>query len=193
MNKKSQPAKIRRIFRESKFFSSKMYLVQKIRSLIETLELRELTDYELESGKPMPRKKHGYLQSRITSLLDYNYRQHLTIFSELEIVMPEKPDAVPDIAIYPKMAIDFLGDDLPMTQMPLTAIEIASPLQSDGELVEKINRYLHAGVKSCWLVLPILKAVYIYSAIGEYQFFNTDMTLSDLVTNIELSLPEIFS
>jgi Uma2 family endonuclease len=79
-----------------------------------------------------------------------------------------------------------------MTEMPLTAIEIISPSQTDTELIKKINRYFNAGVKSCWLVNPAFQAVYVYSEIGKYQFFNSGMTLLDPATGIELPLSEVF-
>lgn len=107
--------------------------------------------------------------------------------------MPEKPNCVPDIAIYPKLKIDFLEDVLGMTDMPLTAIEIVSSSQSDYEIVREINRYFQAGVQSCWLVNPPLQAISVYSEIGQYTFFKADTTLTDPVTGIELPLSEVFA
>jgi Uma2 family endonuclease len=158
---------------------------------METVEI--LSDYELERGKPMPSKNHGYLQANLLMALGTLYRRQYTFLSETSLLMPEKPDCVPDIAIYPKLEIDFLDDELSMTQLPLTAVEIVSPTQSDQDLLQKINRYFNAGVKSCWLVLPGFKAIHVYSGIGEYTFFNAQMTLSDPTTQIELPLSEIFS
>jgi Uma2 family endonuclease len=159
---------------------------------METLETKELLEYEIERNKPMPSKNHGYLQTRLIAELDHSYRKQFTFLSEIEIKMPEKPDCVPDIAIYPKLKIDFLDDELFMTEMPLTAIEIVSPSQTDTELLKKINRYFKAGVKSCWLVMPGFQAISVYSAIGVYRFFTSTETLSDTITHIELPLSEIF-
>lgn len=106
--------------------------------------------------------------------------------------MPERPDAVPDIAIYPTLQTDFLHDVASMTEMPLTVIEIVSPSQSDAEIVAKFEQYFDAGVKSCWLVLPIFQAISVYSAVGKYHFFTEDKTLTDPITGIELSLSEVF-
>lgn len=108
------------------------------------------------------------------------------------MTMPERPDAVPDIAIYPKLDIDFLHDELSMTDMPLTAIEIVSPSQADTEILAKFERYFNAGVKSCWLVMPSFKAISVYTAIGQYEFFKESNTLVDPVTGIEIPLNEVF-
>jgi len=107
--------------------------------------------------------------------------------------MSEKPDAVSDIAIYPKLEIDFFEDKIAMKEMPLTTIEILSPTQSETELVTKAQRYFAAGVKSCWIVLPIFKAIVIYSTPTERKIFTEDTTLTDNATGIELPLAEIFS
>jgi len=107
--------------------------------------------------------------------------------------MPERPDTVPDIAIYPKLEIDFLHDITSMTEMPLTVVEIVSPSQSDAEILAKFERYFRAGVKSCWLVMPSLQAIAVYSAIGKYQFFTGDKPLTDSATGIELIVNEVFA
>jgi len=162
--------------------------------LVESVKAdNELSTYEIERNKPMPSKNHGYLQTRLSSEIDHLYRKQFTIFSEIEISMPERPNCVPDVAIYPKMEINFWDDELVMTEMPLIAIEIISPTQSDTELVKKINRYFEAGVQSCWLVMPSFQAISVYSGIGKYQFFSSEMILKDAISNIELPLIDIFS
>lgn len=133
--------------------------------------IEQLTDYELERGKPMPTLNHAYLQKNLLVSLDYRYRKTHTILSELNLAMPERPDTVPDIAIYPKLEIDFLHDVTAMTEMPLTVIEIVSPSQSDTEIVAKFERYFNAGVRSCWLVMPVFKAISVYSSIQQFKFW----------------------
>ncbi len=162
--------------------------------LVETvLGNQEISEYEIERNKPMPSKNHSIVQKNLLVCTDFRYRKIYTVLSEIDIIMPEKPNTVPDIAIYPKLKIDFFDDEVGMTEMPLTAIEIISPSQTDTELIKKINRYFSAGVKSCWLVNPAFQAIYVYSEIGKYQFFNAGMTLSDPATGIELPLDEIFA
>lgn len=162
-------------------------------SLTGNIQEQELTPYEIERNKPMPSLNHSAIQTNLVTFLNYHYRKQYTILSEIEIIMPEKPDAVPDIAIYPKIKLDFFEDKLAMTEMPLTAIEIGSPSQSDNFIVRKINRYFDAGVKSCWFVMPSFQAISVYSAKGKYQFFSAEMTLVDDVTGIQVPLAEIFS
>lgn len=152
-----------------------------------------LSDYERDRGKPMPTLNHAYVQTNLLVELNTRYRKTHTVLSELNLTMPERPDTVPDIAIYPKLTIDFLHDITSMTDMPLTVVEIISPSQSHDEILAKFERYFNAGVKSCWLVMPSFQAVSVYSAIGKYQFFTEHETLTDAVSGLEIPLNEVFA
>ena len=154
--------------------------------------IEQPSEYELERGKPVPTLNHAYVQKNLLVTLDYRYRKTLTVLSELNVTMPERPDTVPDIAIYPKLQIDFFNDITSMTEMPLTIIEIVSPSQSDAEIIAKFKRYFDAGIKSCWLVMPSFQAISVYSAFGKYRFFSDNETLTDPTTGIEVSLSEVF-
>jgi Uma2 family endonuclease len=46
-----------------------------------------------------------------------------------------------------------------MTDPPLTVVEILSPNQGMEELISKADAYFEAGVKSCWIVQPLLEAI----------------------------------
>lgn len=155
--------------------------------------LDEISEYERERGKPMPTLNHAIVQANLIFVLKTHYREQYSIASELNITMPERPDTVPDVAIYPKLDINYFFDITSMTEMPLTVIEIVSPSQSDAEIVAKFKRYFDAGVQSCWLVMPSFQAVSVYSAFGKYQFFSETDTLTDLVTGIELAVSEVFA
>jgi Uma2 family endonuclease len=156
-------------------------------------ESQELSAYEIERNKPMPSKNHSIVQANLMFELKSLYRKQYTIMSEIDIIMPERPNTVPDVAIYPKLDINFFEDQIGMTEMPITTIEIISPSQSDYDIIKKINRYLNAGVQSCWLVNPMFQAIYVYHQIGKYQFFNSGMRLVDTATGIELTLDEVFA
>ncbi len=160
---------------------------------MELLIENEISQYELERNKPMPSKNHSIVQSNLIFELKTRYKKTFSFLSEIDILMPEKPNCVPDIGIYPKLTFDFLDDEIAMNEMPLTAIEIVSPSQSDNDILKKINRYFNAGVKSCWFVMPGFRAISVYSSIDNYEFFTSNMTLIDPATGIELPLTDIFS
>jgi hypothetical protein len=60
-------------------------------------------------------------------------------------------------------------------------------------MVEKTDVYFQFGAKSCWVVLPSLRAVVVYDQPGHYRFFYEDDTLQDTVTGIELPISAIFA
>jgi len=133
---------------------------------------REMTAYEIERGKPMPSFNHSYVQNNLIIEINISFRKKFTTMPELTLAIPEKPNCVPDISIFPKMIANFLHDKITFSEMPITVIEIVSPTQSIDEILLKFERYFFAGVKSCWLVQPSLKAINVYSQIGKYTYFN---------------------
>lgn len=152
----------------------------------------ELTPYEIERGKPMPSKNHGYVQGKFLFLLNLHGEKDYTFFSELSLDLADW-ESVPDIAIYPKMEIDFVHDEVSMKEPPTSVIEILSPSQSLQELVTKAEKYFTHGVKSCWLVLLSVRNVYVFSSPTEYEIFTHKDVLRDPALSIEIPLAEVFS
>jgi Uma2 family endonuclease len=152
----------------------------------------ELTEYELERNKPMPSFNHAYVQTKLLIALGNHFPDRFTLLSEVNLAMDDNQIAVPDISIYPKMPVDFLHDKTAMSQMPLTVLEIMSPSQSNDDMLKRFERYFNAGIKSCWLVMPSLKAIAVYSKLESYEFYSAEMILKDDILGIELPLIEIF-
>ena len=160
---------------------------------MELLSDKKLSEYEIERNKPLPDFRHSVVQSNLIFELGSRYNKKFSFFSELNISMPTEKDAVPDISIYPKMKIDYSNDIISMEEMPLTTIEISSPPQTEEDLIRNAKRYFSAGIKSCWIVLPIFKVVIVFSEPTKRQVFTEEMTLIDPATGIELPLNDIFS
>lgn len=157
---------------------------------METLE-NVKSAYELERGKPMPTRNHAFLQKRILLLISNNYEGEYYVLPELnQLVSGEK--MVPDLSVY--AGVDGMNeqDELFASELPLTTIEIISPSQSNTELSAKVERYLRAGVKSCWIVLPEYRSIVLSGQLGRYQTFDAHETLRDPATGIELELPLLF-
>jgi len=151
----------------------------------------ELTPYETERGKPMPSRNHASVQTNLIYAFA-PYRSTFRILSEIGLDLSNW-ESVPDIAVYPKMEIDFLHDEVSMKEPPLTVIEILSPTQSLQELVTKAEKYFEHGVKSCWLALLSLRNVYVFSSPTEYEVFTHKDVLKDPVLAVEMPLAEVFS
>jgi hypothetical protein len=66
----------------------------------------EISDYELERGKPVPSKLHGSIQSQLVLNIGVAYPAKFSVFSELSLKLGGW-ESVPDISIFPKMEMDY--------------------------------------------------------------------------------------
>lgn len=151
----------------------------------------EQSAYEQERGKPMPSKVHSSVQANILFAV-YPYRERFRFMSELSLDL-DGWWSVPDLVVYPKMTIDIRQDEVRVTTPPLCTIEIISPMQSLQELIDKARAYFEHGVQSCWLVLPGLRSIYVFSSFDEFRTFTHDDTLLDETLQVSLSLTEVFA
>lgn len=157
--------------------------------LMETLVGAEV-DYELERGKPVPSLNHAIVQTRLLINLSIQYEQY-QILSELPLELPTGR-FTPDLTFCEPRSADFRNDEIRVTEPPLGTIEILSPTQALDDLVEKAMSYFAAGVRSCWIVLPALKNVYVFSDPDTYRIFRHDEVLTDEKLGITLPLEPIF-
>lgn len=56
-------------------------------------------------------------------------------------------------------------------------------------LVDKTNDHFSFGVKSCWLVLPMLQSIYVYSAPHRHEVFAQNDGLHD--PNLDIRIPHV--
>lgn len=139
----------------------------------------------------MPSLNHSAIQLNIGFELKTRYREKFRFVSEVNINIAERV-MVPDLGIFPQMAINMASDSIVVQQTPLTTIEILSPTQALSELIGKVNTYFQAGIKSCWIVLPEVSGIFVYSSPGQYKFFHDGEILTDPATGIELPLAPLF-
>ena len=151
----------------------------------------DISDYELERGKPMPSLKHAIIQGNLIQLLRAGLGLKYLVLPELSLAL-DAQKAVPDVSVFPRLVIDSTVEQIAVTQVPRTAIEILSPTQVLAELLEKAGRYFAAGVLSYWLVVPELRAVAVYSAPNKYKYFYNGDTLVDPATGAELVVSLLF-
>jgi len=151
-----------------------------------------LSAYEIERNKPMPSFNHSIIQINLGIALA-PYKKKYRLASELKFRLPpENWECVPDISILPKTAPNFKKDIIAYPEPPLVAIEILSPTQSLTELTTKAGEYFKHGVKSCWIVLPEFKNIYVYSTPDDYEIFKSTDTLKDKNLDLSFSLKEVF-
>ena len=71
----------------------------------------EISDYELERGKPVPSKNHGIVQANLLMEIGVHYRKSFRLMSEINVGISGRV-LVPDIDIFPKMAADMANDQI---------------------------------------------------------------------------------
>jgi len=164
---------------------------------MEALLEQELSTYERERGKPMPNLTHGSIQANLVFELKSGYRSQYRIVSE--VTLATQPDgSTPDVILYPLMPLGFGDEPAKRIDAPLLCIEIygpayRSPSQSLEQMVDKTAVYFAFGVRSCWIVAPAVKGVFVYDRPGHYQFFHDDETITDISLNIDLALASVFA
>ena len=153
----------------------------------------EISDYELERGKPMPSLKHARIQKRLVRQLEDFLQSQYEVLAEISLSIAENK-VIPDVAVFAAGDLpDSLGPDYTaVAVVPRTAIEILSPTQVISELLDKAARYFAAGVQSYWLVVPELRAVAVYSAPRQYKYFYNGDTLLDPATGAEITVSQLF-
>jgi Uma2 family endonuclease len=151
----------------------------------------ESQDYTLERNKPMPSFNHGTIQANLIFAIMASYRNKFRVVSELSLNLDAWP-SVPDISIFPKTEMDLRNDEISVKSPPLCAIEILSPTQNLSEITSKAFSYFQHGVQSCWIVLPTLANIYVYSSPDEYDIFRATETLVDKKLDISFSLEDVF-
>jgi len=168
-------------------------------------ELSEMKDEESQHDEviaKMPSRNHSFTQARLTSLLSNDER--FTPFIELSLDASQtdltqfglkiKEEIIPDICLYPEsVGFNDEDDEQKMQEMPLVTIEILSPKQAISDILAKFKAYFALGIKSCWLIVPSLKTVAVYSQPSHFRTFGTDTTeVIDEIMDIRLPIQKIF-
>lgn len=162
----------------------------------------ELDSVESEVSEEVGSYNHSLVQARIVGLMmesrEYSAFIELSLDTEKidlsQFGLRTKDELKPDICLYrePKGLID--RDILKMKEAPLLAIEIVSPRQGIEEILGKIEAYFALGIKSCWLVVPSMRVINVYSKLNHYKTFDmNDKEVVDENVNIRLPIQKIFA
>jgi Uma2 family endonuclease len=105
-------------------------------------------------------------------------------------------DLKPDISVYwqtPVPEADDPWDDIIRSPLPPDlAIEIISSSQTLNEMTNKVKAYFALGVKSCWLVLPNLYTIYVFSPPHKSRVFGPENEVIDEIIDIHLPIQKVF-
>jgi len=173
-------------------------------------QLIEFEDEILEEdNRGMPSKKHSRTQTNLTVLFGNDNR--FTTFVELSLDatsidlsqfgLKAKDELIPDVCVYieppPEQFDDELDEDeVRVKKMPDLIIEVLSPKQAISDLLSKIKAYFSLGVKSCWLVMPSIRVIKVYSQTGTRIVTKTfgmeNSEAFDEVMDVRLPIEKVF-
>ncbi|PSQ89531.1 MAG: hypothetical protein BRD45_02900 [Bacteroidetes bacterium QS_8_64_10] len=153
------------------------------------MQTTEISDYERERGKPLPSRHHSLTESLLSASLWQNQSDYL-IHSEMTLEL-DGQEITPDLCVYPRERVDYARDEVRVTEPPLTAVEIASPTQGSQALLDKIQFFLDAGVKSCWLVQPALRTITTFDHDMRSKTYSEGV-VTDPATGIEMAIEDVF-
>jgi hypothetical protein len=102
----------------------------------------------------------------------------------------EELEISPDISLYEKPFFD--GNETIFVSPPLCIIQIASSNHIFNDMIINIGKYFDKQVKSCWLVIPMLKNIYVFTNRENYEIYKSPQTLLDMQLDISLNLSEAF-
>ena len=140
----------------------------------------------------MPGFNHGLVQANLVFELKSHLRETHTITSETNLKL-DGQKTVPDLTVFAKRTPDMQHDVIWTQEVPLTTIEVLSPKQDLDSLLEKARAFLAAGVRSCWIVLPAVGTVAVFTGPTTYRSFANEGAVIDAVLGVEIRLMDIFS
>jgi Uma2 family endonuclease len=117
----------------------------------------------LERG--MPTYLHGLIQLRLGALFLALMKSH-NLYPSSEARHRVRPGLVriPDVAVHLGMPVEAHPDSA-----PYVAIEILSPDDRMGDLVQKLREYRSFGAAHVWAVDPDDQTLYVYDSDGLHQ------------------------
>ncbi len=170
-----------------------MIIKHKMEAVVVAEQIKEevvRSEYEIERGKPMPSFNHAVIQARISKEILVQYEEQFTVGSEMSLISTTPP-TVPDLSIFPTTPINWMQDEVKVTRIPLTVVEILSPSQTVTELTDKAKLFFSTGVKSYWLVQPSFRIIMVLRPDEEELVFHNDI-LTDPTNGISLDLKKVF-
>ncbi|MCU0636722.1 MAG: Uma2 family endonuclease [Gemmatimonadaceae bacterium] len=147
---------------------------------------------ELVRGRLVVREPAGHAHGRVAMRIGAAIAQHVqqhrlgeTFAAETGFTLQRDPDTVraPDVAFVASTRLSQLGArgyaDIP----PDLAVEVLSPDDRPGEVLQKVGDWLSAGCRLVWILDPIRRTGTVYRAdgtmalLGEHDAFDGEDVL----------------
>ena len=160
--------------------------------------------YELIEGElremPPTGEEHGELSALLTSFLVVHVRnQRLgTVYAaETGFYISRDPDVVLalDIAFIRSGRLPEDRDRRKfIATVPDLVVEVVSPSEQPGDVTNKVQRYLDAGVHLVWVVYPQQRSIAVFKADRTWDNLqsNAELDGGDVLPGFKLPLAELF-
>jgi len=143
---------------------------------------------------------HGSIVVNVTAPLAVFVREHAlgrVTGAETGFQIGRDPDTVraPDVAFVRADRVPSGPHPGFFQGPPDLAVEVLSPGDRAGEVLDKVQQWLAAGCRAVWLIDPQRRTVAVYDA-GQHQVLRSDtdeLTGGDLLPGFRLPLADIFS
>lgn len=160
--------------------------------LLTAEDLLDLPDdgqrHELLDGKLVEMAPTGGWHGKVESIIGYLLRGHVetddlgeVLVGEPGIILHRNPDRVraPDVCFFTRARLP--AEALPdgyFEIVPDLIVEVISPNDRAGEVLDKIQEWLEAGARLVWAVYPTRRSVVAYHDDGTIQLHTDRDTLS---------------
>jgi Uma2 family endonuclease len=161
--------------------------------------------YELVKGELIRKPLRRHINGRVSISVAAPLFQHVSA-NNLGIVyaagtgflIHQNPDTVraPDVAFVQQQRVEPIGGvDGYWVGAPDLVVEVVSPVDSVGDLKDKVGEWIEAGSRLVWVVSLKMHTVTVYRSLTEIEVLTENDTLDggDVVPGFQITVAEIFA
>jgi len=137
---------------------------------------REFVDGEVVE-RDMGGERHSAAQANLAGLFFLLRSNGLTVRVELRIRLKSGAYRIPDVAVFWP---DKPNGEVP-SNPPYVAIEVLSPGDAHGNVMQKFEEYLASGVRHIWLADPQRNRLFVFDETGLHGVPHFDLAEHALV------------
>lgn len=148
--------------------------------------------------EPRPGNQHGEIVAELTFALRLYLEHHPIgrVVTEGGFLLSRSPLTVrgPDVAFIRTQRVPAEKNPSFFEGAPDLAIEVVSPSNRGGELLQKVAEFLEAGTQTAWVVYPKTRSVAEHQTDGGIRIYGVDdvLTAPDLLPGFQLAVARIF-
>lgn len=144
--------------------------------------------------------EHGAITVNVTMPVAKHVRQNnlgLVCGAETGFIVAREPDTVlaPDVSFVSRARLEQFGITKKFfPAAPDLAVEVLSPHDRVGEVDEKVEAWLNAGVRLVWIVNPKHRTITVYRSLTDITLLteNDELDGYDVVPGFRCKVAEIF-